>query len=103
MSTPLKELRSGAADGTEGLARAAAGGWYAILVDRMLPGLDGLALIQQLRGLGVTTPALVLSALDQVADRITGLRASGDDYLVKPFALGELAARQPRRRRKHRP
>jgi two-component system OmpR family response regulator len=81
------------ADGLQGLARATAQHWDALVVDRMLPGLDGLCLIQQLRGQGVTTPALVLSALDQVADRITGLRAGGDDYLVKPFALGELSAR----------
>ncbi len=82
-----------AADGREGLARAVAERWDAIVVDRMLPGLDGLALIRDLRNQGVTTPALVLSALDQVEDRITGLRAGGDDYLVKPFALGELSAR----------
>jgi len=81
------------ADGSQGLAAASARHWDALVVDRMLPGLDGLCLIQQLRGKGVTTPALVLSALDQVADRITGLRAGGDDYLVKPFALGELSAR----------
>jgi len=82
-----------AADGREGLARAVAERWDAIVVDRMLPGLDGLALIRDLRNQGVTTPALVLSALDQVEDRITGLRAGGDDYLVKLFALGELSAR----------
>ncbi len=82
-----------AADGREGLAKAVAERWDAIVVDRMLPGLDGLALIRDLRNQGVTTPALVLSALDQVEDRITGLRAGGDDYLVKPFALGELSAR----------
>ena len=82
-----------AADGSAGLAKAVAERWDAIVVDRMLPGLDGLALIRDLRNQGVTTPALVLSALDQVEDRITGLRAGGDDYLVKPFALGELSAR----------
>lgn len=82
-----------AADGCEGLARGVAERWDAIVVDRMLPGLDGLTLIRNLRNQGVTTPALVLSALDQVEDRITGLRAGGDDYLVKPFALGELSAR----------
>ena len=82
-----------AADGLQGFAKATAQHWDAMVVDRMLPGLDGLSLIQQLRGQGITTPALVLSALDQVADRITGLRAGGDDYLVKPFALGELSAR----------
>lgn len=80
-------------NGPAGLGRAAAGGWDAMVVDRMLPGLDGLSLIRDLRVRGVTTPALVLSALDQVNDRIAGLRAGGDDYLVKPFALGELSAR----------
>ena len=82
-----------AADGRAGLAKAVAERWDAIVVDRMLPGLEGLTLIRDLRNQGVTTPALVLSALDQVEDRITGLRAGGDDYLVKPFALGELSAR----------
>jgi len=82
-----------AADGRAGLAKAVAERWDVIVVDRMLPGLDGLTLIRDLRNQGVTTPALVLSALDQVEDRITGLRAGGDDYLVKPFALGELSAR----------
>ena len=82
-----------AADGAVGFAMAIAGRWDTIVVDRMLPELDGLALIRELRARGVTTPALVLSALDQVGDRITGLRAGGDDYLVKPFALGELMAR----------
>ena len=82
-----------AADGRQGLERALAERWDAMVVDRMLPGLDGLALIRDLRGRGITTPALVLSALDLVDDRIAGLRAGGDDYLVKPFALGELTAR----------
>jgi two-component system, OmpR family, response regulator len=59
----------------------------------MLPGLDGLAVIEALRGEQVTTPALVLSALGGVSDRVRGLRAGGDDYLTKPFALAELAAR----------
>ena len=82
-----------AVDGPDGLNRAATGHWDAIVVDRMLPGLDGLDVIRALRGRGIATPALVLSALDQVGDRITGLKAGGDDYLVKPFALGELSAR----------
>lgn len=82
-----------APDGPAGLEAAATGAWDAIVLDRMLPGLDGLSLIRELRARGVATPALVLSALDQVEDRIAGLRAGGDDYLVKPFALGELAAR----------
>lgn len=82
-----------AIDGLEGLSRASSGQWDAIVVDRMLPGLDGLEVIRALRGRGIATPALVLSALGQVGDRITGLKAGGDDYLVKPFALGELSAR----------
>lgn len=82
-----------AADGPQGLEAATTGAWDALVVDRLLPGLDGLSLIRDLRGRGVATPALVLSALDQVSDRIAGLRAGGDDYLVKPFALGELSAR----------
>jgi two-component system OmpR family response regulator len=81
------------ADGPSGLERARSERWDALVVDRMLPGLDGLALIRALRSLDIATPALILSALDQVNDRITGLRAGSDDYLVKPFALGELLAR----------
>ena len=77
-----------AADGRAGLARALTERWDAMVVDRLLPEMDGLDLIRELRSRGVFTPALVLSALDQVSDRITGLRAGGDDYLVKPFALG---------------
>lgn len=80
-------------DGSSGLDRACNGEWDAMVVDRLLPGLDGLSLIQALRSRGVITPTLVLSALQQVSDRIVGLRAGGDDYLVKPFALAELAAR----------
>lgn len=83
----------GAADGPDGLAQAVAGQWDAIVLDRLLPGLDGLDLLRDLRRRNIDTPALVLSALGQVSDRIKGLRAGGDDYLVKPFALGELAAR----------
>ena len=82
-----------AATGTEGAAMAEAGGWGAIIFDRMLPGRDGLSLLRDLRAAGDRTPALVLSALSDVDERIRGLRAGGDDYLTKPFALGELAAR----------
>ena len=82
-----------AANGPDGLVQAAAGQWDAIVLDRMLPGLDGLDLLRELRCRNINTPALVISALGQVSDRITGLRAGGDDYLVKPFALGELSAR----------
>ena len=82
-----------AATGPEGLARAGAGKADVLVVDRLLPGLDGLAVIEALRQAGVRTPALVLSALDGVDERVRGLRAGGDDYLGKPFALAELAAR----------
>jgi two-component system OmpR family response regulator len=82
-----------APDGLTGLERARTGTWDAPVVDRMLPGIDGLTVIRRLREAGVATPALVLSALDQVNERITGLRAGGDDYLVKPFAIGELVVR----------
>lgn len=82
-----------AADGPDGLVQAVAGQWDAIVLDRMLPGLDGLDLLRELRCRDINTPALVLSGLGQVSDRITGLRAGADDYLVKPFALGELSAR----------
>ena len=62
-------------------------------IDRMLPGVDGLAIIRQLRDAGIDTPALIISALGEVDDRVRGLRVGGDDYLVKPFAFAELLAR----------
>ncbi len=79
--------------GPDGAQAARAESWNAIILDRMLPGLDGLTLLRDLRGSGDRTPALVLSALGDVDERIRGLRAGGDDYLGKPFVLGELAAR----------
>ncbi len=82
-----------AADGEEGLQLALAGGYEVIIVDRMLPGRDGLTVIKMLRADGDQTPALVLSALGEVDDRVTGLQAGGDDYLVKPYAFSELLAR----------
>ena len=82
-----------AADGREGLARASSGDYDAVTIDRMLPGMDGLSIIRRLRDAQVDTPVLILSALDEVDERIRGLRAGGDDYLTKPFALEELAAR----------
>ncbi len=82
-----------AATGTEGLAEAGAGRADVLVVDRLLPGMDGLAVIEALRHAGIRTPALVLSALDGVDERVRGLRAGGDDYLGKPFALAELEAR----------
>ena len=82
-----------AADGREGLARATAGAFDLIIADRQLPHMDGLAVIETLRRAGHRVPVLILSALGSVDDRITGLRAGGDDYLTKPFAFGELLAR----------
>jgi DNA-binding response OmpR family regulator len=78
-----------ASDGADGLQRARTGGWDVLIVDRMLPGLDGLSVIEALHGDDIKTPVLVLSALDAVNDRVRGLRAGGDDYLAKPFALSE--------------
>lgn len=82
-----------AADGPSGLARACAPGLDAITLDLLLPGLDGLAVITRLRALGIATPVLMISALGDVDERVRGLRAGGDDYLVKPFALDEMVAR----------
>ena len=82
-----------AADGIEGLDKARSGGAEVMIVDRMLPGMDGLTIIEALRREGIRTPVLVLSALGRVDDRVRGLRAGGDDYLTKPFATVELVAR----------
>jgi two-component system, OmpR family, response regulator len=80
-------------NGTAGLERAARGEYDAITLDRMLPGLDGLAVVTALREAGVQTPVLMISALSDVDERVRGLRAGGDDYLTKPFAPDEMAAR----------
>jgi two-component system, OmpR family, response regulator len=82
-----------AADGEEALRRTAATSYDAAVIDVMLPRLDGLALIDTLRGRGVGTPVLILSARRSVDDRVRGLQAGGDDYLTKPFAFAELLAR----------
>jgi DNA-binding response OmpR family regulator len=82
-----------AADGRTGLEKALAGPFDVAIVDVMLPGLDGLALIDTLRARGVKTPVLILSARRSVDDRVRGLQAGGDDYLTKPFAFAELLAR----------
>ena len=82
-----------AATGRDGLFLAAGGGHDVVIVDRMIPGLDGLGLVQALRSAGVRTPVLFLTALGGVGDRVKGLDAGGDDYLVKPFAFAELVAR----------
>jgi two-component system OmpR family response regulator len=81
------------ADGREGLIRAVSGAFDAVTLDRMLPGLDGLAIVTVMRGAGVEIPVLMVSALSDVDERVRGLRAGGDDYMTKPFASEELAAR----------
>lgn len=81
------------ADGWDALSRGASETWDLMIVDRMLPHLDGLSLIRMLRAGGVTAPALLLTALGDVTDRVEGFQAGGDDYLVKPFAVAELLAR----------
>ncbi|GAA4522099.1 response regulator transcription factor [Chelativorans composti] len=82
-----------AMDGETGFAMADTGNYDVYVVDRMLPLKDGLSVIRELRGKGNTTPVLILSALGEVDDRVTGLRAGGDDYLIKPYAFSELLAR----------
>lgn len=82
-----------AADGETGFSLADSGDYDVLVVDRMLPRRDGLSVVAQLRGRGKTTPVLILSALGEVDDRVTGLRAGGDDYLTKPYAFSELLAR----------
>lgn len=82
-----------AATGTEGLVCALGDGFDLLIVDRMIPGLDGLNLVKSLRATGQHTPVLFLTALGGVEDRVSGLNAGGDDYLVKPFAFSELVAR----------
>jgi len=92
----LKESGHGAdlvGDGEAGLDMARSGEYDVLIVDRMLPGKDGLTLIQALRAEGNRTAVLILSALGEVDDRVKGLKAGGDDYLTKPFALSELLAR----------
>jgi len=82
-----------ASDGNVGLQAALGAGFDVLIVDRMLPGRDGLSIIAMLRAGGDPTPVLVLSALGEVDDRVAGLRAGGDDYLIKPYAFSELLAR----------
>lgn len=82
-----------AANGRDGLFRADDGPYDVLIVDRMLPGIDGLALVRMLREADVRTPVLFLTALGGVGDRVRGLDAGGDDYLAKPFAFAELLAR----------
>jgi two-component system OmpR family response regulator len=82
-----------AANGKDGLFLATTEKYDALVVDRMLPGVDGLTVIRTLRASANSTPVLILSALGEVDDRVKGLKAGGDDYLVKPFAFSELLAR----------
>ena len=82
-----------AANGRDGLFLAINGGYDVMIVDRLLPGLDGLSLVKAVRAANISTPALFLSTLGGIDDRISGLNAGGDDYLVKPFAFPELLAR----------
>jgi two-component system, OmpR family, response regulator len=80
-------------DGTEGLGLALSGHFDLITLDRMLPGHNGLQIAEALRGAGLTTPILMLSALSELDERLAGLRAGGDDYVIKPFEPSELAVR----------
>jgi two-component system OmpR family response regulator len=82
-----------ARSGADGMGLALAGPFEAITLDRMLPDMDGLEIARALAARGVETPILMISALDDVDERVRGLRAGGDDYLAKPFALAEMAAR----------
>ena len=81
------------ADGRDGLYLASSSAFDAVIMDRMLPGMDGLSVVKALRAGGVETPILILSALAQLDEKVTGLRAGGDDYLTKPFGFSELHAR----------
>ncbi|MEW5421369.1 winged helix-turn-helix domain-containing protein [Amorphus sp. 3PC139-8] len=82
-----------ARDGTSGADLAAVNEYDVLVVDRMLPGRDGLSIVEERRSTGDVTPILILSALGQVDDRVKGLRSGGDDYLAKPYAFSELLAR----------
>jgi two-component system OmpR family response regulator len=82
-----------AIDGNDGLRRGRSTEYAVMTIDRMLPDIDGVAIIRCLRQDGIVTPALIVSALGEIDDRVRGLRAGGDDYLVKPFAFAELLAR----------
>lgn len=80
-------------DGQEGLNKATSEVYDVMVIDRMLPSVDGLSILRAVRAAGNNTPVIVLSALGEVDDRVKGLKAGGDDYLVKPFAFSELLAR----------
>jgi two-component system OmpR family response regulator len=91
-----------ATNGREGLMRGAGEDWDLLIVDRMLPGLDGIGLVRTLRGGGIDLPVLFLTTLGGIDDRVAGLDAGADDYLIKPFAFSELAARVTALGRRHR-
>ncbi|WP_241067800.1 response regulator transcription factor [Achromobacter insuavis] len=102
--TELGHMVRVSADGVSGLENAMKDKWDIIILDRMLPNnVDGLSILSTLRSLGRKTPVLVLSALSAVDDRVDGLRAGGDDYLVKPFSYAELVARMDALVRRTRP
>jgi two-component system, OmpR family, response regulator len=82
-----------AANGSDALSRGHSADYAVMTIDRMLPDMDGIAVMQHLRKDGIVTPVLIISALGEIDDRVRGLRAGGDDYLVKPFAFAELLAR----------
>ena len=92
-----------AADGEDALHKAETGSYDVMIIDRMLPRLDGLSFLKRCRSRSDDTPALILSALDQVDDRVEGLRSGGDDYLAKPYAFSELLARVEVLARRRRP
>lgn len=92
-----------ASDGRDGLSRASDGSYDAIVLDRMLPGMDGLSVLSALRAGGVTTPVIMLSALASLDERVKGLHGGSDDYLGKPFAFAELLARIEALRRRAAP
>lgn len=92
-----------ASDGLDGLSRASDGSYDAIVLDRMLPGMDGLSVLSALRAGGVTTPVIMLSALASLDERVKGLHGGSDDYLGKPFAFAELLARIEALRRRAAP
>ena len=100
LATELRGMLAGhgyvvdhAADGVAGYGLASTGQFSVMIVDRMLPGIDGLTLVKRLRDAGVATPVLFLTAVSRVEERVRGLMAGGDDYLVKPFDTAELVAR----------
>lgn len=82
-----------AIDGTTGLRQAIGGAYDVVIADRMLPGMDGLAVVAAMRAQGLTVPTLLLTAMGSVGDRVAGLHGGADDYLVKPFSMAELEAR----------